>query len=81
LCGFNFKIVYCPGTKGGKPAALSRQPEYCPEERTKHREQQILQPKHFGKFKIAVVWGSNAEQLPEELPQMEKEMGIWVHRL
>jgi len=27
LCGFNFKIVYCPGTKGGKPDALSRWPE------------------------------------------------------
>jgi len=46
-----------------------------------HCEQQILQPKHFGKFQIAVVWGSNAEQLQQGLPQMEKEMGIRVQRL
>jgi len=81
LCGFNFKIVYRPGTQGGKPDALSRRPECPPEERATHREQQILQPKHFGKFQIAVVWGSNAEQLQQGLPQMEKEMGIRVQRL
>ena len=57
LCGFNFKIVYGPGAKGDKPDALSRQPEYRPdsEEGATHREQQILQPKHFRKFQIAVV--------------------------
>ena len=81
LSGFNFKIVYRPGTKGGKPDALSRRPEYRPEEGATHREQQILQPKHFGKFQIAVVWGSNAEQLQQGLSQMEKEAGIRVQRL
>jgi len=81
LCEFNFKIVYRPGTKGGKPDALSRRPEYHPEEQATHREQQILQPKHFGKFQIAVVWGSKAEQLQQELPQMEREMRIPVQRL
>jgi len=81
LGGFNFKIVYRPGTKGGMPDALSRRPEYHPEEGAAHREQQILQPKHFGKFQIALVWGSNAEQLQQGLPQMEKEIGIWVQRL
>ena len=81
MCGFNFKIVHRPGTKGGKPDALSRRPEYRPEEGATHREQQIMQPKHFGKFQIAVVWGSNIEQLLQELPQMGKEMGIRVQRL
>jgi len=81
LCGFNFKIVYRPGTKGGKPDALSRRLKYGPEERATHREQQMLQPKHFGKFQITVVCGSNAKQLQQELPQMEREMGIRVQRL
>ena len=81
LCGFNFKIVYRPGTKGGQPDALSRQPEYRPEEEATHRKQQILKPKHFGKFQIAVIWGSDSEQLQQVLPQVEKEMGIRVQRL
>jgi len=81
LSGFNFKIVYRPRTKGCKPDALSRRPEYHPEEGATLREQQILQPKYFGKFQIAVVWGLKAEQLQKGLPQMEKEMGIRVQRL
>jgi len=55
LCGFNFKIIYRPGIKGGKPDALSRRPEYRPEEGATHLEQQILQPQHFTKLQIAVV--------------------------
>jgi len=81
LCGFNFKIIYRPGIKGGKPHALSRRPEYRPEERATHLEQQILKPQHFGKFQIAVVWGTHSEQLQQELPQLEKEMCIRIQRL
>ena len=47
---FNFKIVYRPGTKGGKPDALSRWPEYRPKEGATHREQQILKPENFENF-------------------------------
>jgi len=72
---------YSPRTKGGKLDALSRRPEYRLQEGATHHEQQILQPKHFGKFQIAVVWGSKAEQLEQGLPQMEKDMGIRVQRL
>jgi len=79
--GFNFKIVDHSGTKGGKPDALSRWLEYRPAGGATHREQHILQPKHVGKFPIAVVWGSNPEQLQQELPQMEREIGIQVQRL
>ena len=46
-----------------------------------HREQQILKPKHFGKFQIAVIWGSDSEQLQQVLPQVDKEMGIRVQKL
>ena len=50
LYDFNFVIVYRPSEKEGKPDALSRLPEYPPEEGATHREQQILRPEHFGKF-------------------------------
>jgi len=36
LANYHFKIVYRPGKSGGKPDALSRRPEYCPEEGAKH---------------------------------------------
>ena len=42
-----FLIVYRPGSRGGKPDALSRRPEYRPEEGATHREQSILKPEHF----------------------------------
>jgi len=38
LCGFNFKIVYHPGTKGGKPDAFTRWLEFRPEAGAMHRE-------------------------------------------
>jgi len=47
LADYHFKIVYRPGKRGGKPDALSRRPEYCPEEGAKHSEQSILKPEHF----------------------------------
>ena len=47
LANYNFKIVYRPGKRGGKPDALSRRPEYRPEEGATHREQSILKPDHF----------------------------------
>ena len=81
MCGFNFKIICRPGTKGGKPDALSRRPEYRPEEGAAHCEKQILKPHHFGKFQIAVVWGPDSEQLQQELSHIEKEMGIRIQKL
>jgi len=47
LASFNFKIVYRPGSRSGKPDALSRPPEYRPEEGAEHTEQSILKPEHF----------------------------------
>ena len=47
LTNYNFKIVYRPGSRGGKPNALSRQPEYRPEEGARHTEQSILKNEHF----------------------------------
>ena len=47
LANFNFKIIYRPGSRGGKPDAFTRRPEYRPEERATHREQSILKPDYF----------------------------------
>jgi len=47
LAWFNFKIIYWPGSQSGKPEALSRRPEYRPEEGAEHTEQSILKPQHF----------------------------------
>jgi len=47
LTSYDFKIVYRPGSRGGKPDALSRRPEYCPEEGARHREKSILKSEHF----------------------------------
>jgi len=46
LANFNFKIVYRPGTRGGKPAALSSRPEYRREEGAEHTQQEILKLEH-----------------------------------
>ena len=81
LCDFNFVIIYWPGVKGGKPDALSRRPEYSPEEGATHREQRILQPEHFGKFQIAVVWGDEPPPFQQELPHQKKENFVRIQRL
>ena len=47
LANYNIKIVYRPEKRGGKPDALSRRPEYRPEEGATHREQSILKRDHF----------------------------------
>jgi len=39
LASFNFKITYRPGSRSGKPDALSRRLEYRPEEGAEHTEQ------------------------------------------
>ena len=47
LTNSNFEIVYGAGSRGGKPDAQSRRPEYLPEEGARHCEQTILQTEHF----------------------------------
>jgi len=46
LTNYNFKIVYRPGSMGGKPDALSRRPEYGPQEGACHSEMSILKGEH-----------------------------------
>ena len=47
MANFNFKIVYRPGSRSGKPDALSWRPEYRPEGGVTHHKQSILKPEHF----------------------------------
>ena len=47
LANINFKIVYGPGSRSGKPDALSRLPEYRLEGAATHCERSILKPEHF----------------------------------
>jgi len=47
LANFNFIIVYRPGSRGRKPDALSRRPEYHLEEGATPREQTILKLEYF----------------------------------
>ena len=47
LTNYNFKRVYRPGSRSGKPDALSRQPEYRPEEGARLSELSILKSEHF----------------------------------
>ena len=67
--------------KQGKPDALSRRPEYRPEEGATHRGQQILQPEHFGKFQIAIVLGGKQPPLQQELPHPKNETIVRIQRL
>ena len=67
--------------KGGKPDALNRRPEYRPQEGATHREQQILQPEHFGKFQIAVVWGDEPPPFQQELPHPKKDNLVRIQML
>jgi len=50
LTNYNFKIVYRPGSRGGKPDALSRRPEYRPKKGAHHSEQSILKKRTFSNF-------------------------------
>jgi len=47
LTNYNFKIVYPPGSRGGKPDALSRRLEYRPKAGAHHSELSILKSEHF----------------------------------
>ena len=47
LTNYNIKIVYRPGSRGGKHDALSRRPKYRPDDGDRHAQQSILKTEHF----------------------------------
>jgi len=65
LTNYNFKIVYLPESRGGKPDALSRRPEYCPEEGARHCEQAIQKSEHFQISVIHQKQSAEGGRIPE----------------
>jgi len=61
LTNYNFKIVYRQGSRGGKPDALSRRPEYRPEEGARNSEQSIMKSEHF---QISVIHQKRNAETP-----------------
>ena len=78
LADFNFKIIYRPGARGGKPDALSRRPEYRPEGGAKHSEQSILKPEHFG---LSLVYADDEDEGYVSEPEQVLQWAIRVKRL
>jgi len=78
LADYNFKIIYCPGKRGGKPDTLSRQPEYRPEEGAKHSEQSILKPEHF---QISLIHEDDEDEGYISEPEAATRNGVRVKRL
>jgi len=66
LTNYNLKIVFRPGSKGGKPDALSRRPEYRPEEGARHSEQSILKSEHFQISVLHQRRGTETALVPEK---------------
>ena len=56
LSGFEFQIVYRSGPENGKAGALSRRPEYRPEEGAQPTKQALLKP---GQFQVSLVRATN----------------------
>ena len=78
LADYNFKIIYRPGARGGKPDALSRRPEYRPEEDAEHNKLSILKLEHFD---LSLIHADDqyAEYMSE--PEQVLQQAIRIRRL
>ena len=76
LANYDFKIVYRPGNRGGKPDALSRRPEYRPEEGATHCEQSILKPDHFQIWLVQVGYKDEDEGYQSDTAGEENSLRI-----
>lgn len=69
LAGYDFKIVYRPGPKNGKPDALSRRSELRPKRGDEAEEDEnqpisyVLKPEHFVKEQV-VISSAKLQQIP-----------------
>ena len=80
LANYNLKIVYRPVKRGGKPDALSRRPEYRPEEGATHREQSILKPDHFQICLVQIGHNQEDEGYESDNPEQEDSLRIKLLR-
>src|ERR1700712_38617 len=71
-------MVYQPSALGGKADALSRRPEYRPEEGAKHSEQSILRPEHF---ELSLIHAEDEDEGYITEPEQETVQGIRIKRL
>jgi len=78
LADYHFKIIYCPGKRGGKPDALSRRPEYRPEGGANHSKQSILISEHF---QISLIHEDDEDEGYISEPEPTIKNGIRVKRL
>ena len=76
LANYNFKIVYRPGKRGGKPDELSRPPEYNPEEGATHCEQLILKPDHFQISLVQVAYKDKDKAYESNTAQEDNSLRI-----
>ena len=78
LADYNFKIIYRPGTRAGKPEALSRWPEYRPEEGAEHRKQSILKPENF---ELSLIHADDEYEGYIWEPEPQESKGFRIKRL
>ena len=76
LANYNFKIVYRPGKREGKPDALSRRPEYRPEDGATDREQSILKPDHFRISLVQRVHNQEDEGYESDISEQDDALRI-----
>ena len=76
LANYNFKIVYRPGKRGGKPDALSRRPGYSLEEGATHCEQSILKPDHFQISLVQVGYKDEDEGYESDITEEHSSLRI-----
>ena len=70
-------MIYRPGTKGGKPDALSRRPEYRPEEGAEHCKLSILKPQNF---ELSLIHADNEDEGYISEPEPQESKGIRIKR-
>src|SRR6195952_2494958 len=70
-------MVYQPSALGGKADALSRRPEYRPEEGVKHSEQSILKPEHF---ELSLIHADDKDEGYVSEPEQKTYLGIRIKR-
>ena len=80
LAEFDFKIEFRPGTKGGKPDALTRRSGDLPEEgdeRLEHQKQTLLKPRNFtdtGKLAINATQATDKEDRNNLVQEIREQL-------
>ena len=68
--------MYRPGTRGGKPDALSRRPEYHPDDGATHCQESILKPDHFQILLVQVGYKDEDERYESDTAEEDNSLRI-----